>query len=42
MAKYTMTLLDLKTNYPETYAALFPSWSIFDNDETHKTCRIIY
>ena len=37
MAKYTMTLMDLKTNYPETYAALFPAWSIFDNDETHKT-----
>lgn len=37
MAKYTITMLELKTTYPNIYNDLFPEWEIFDNDETHKT-----
>lgn len=36
MAKYTLTMLELQKTYPDIYNNLFPQWSIFDNDETHK------
>ena len=37
MANYTITLNELLKLNPTLRAELFPDWTIFDNDETHKT-----